>query len=472
MSPPTIDATARIVESATGREATGSGLSRRVAARVDTLTGLPAGPVFAPMESSLAAVLRYLAARAAGRPFLPYDPATPATRLLDLLRRFAPGVLVWPASAAAPPPADGYRLREVPGWGPCLLRISTREAPDPHRALGLLLLTSGSTGTPRLVRLSATGVAANAAAIAEALDISRGDVAVTALPLFYTYGLSVLVSHLFAGATVVLSTANVTEHGFWADVSDHGGTSLALVPSQYEMLFRLRWRPEFHPTLRSMASAGGRLGNPLAARFHRAMSEVDGRLYVMYGQTEAGPRITVLPPHRLPAKLGAVGLPLSGVRLGIRTGDGGETTEPGRTGEVICHSPGVMLGYAETAADLSAEDQLRGTLRTGDLGRLDDDGYLWLSGRMNRIGKVFGVRVDLDAVERLLGTYADTAAVAHDDRIRVWCAGVPASRRGELAELVTDRLRVHHAGVELSVVDELPRLPSGKTDYHAVENAP
>jgi acyl-coenzyme A synthetase/AMP-(fatty) acid ligase len=219
--------------------------------------------------------------------------------------------------------------------------------------LALILTTSGSTGNPKLVRLTAAAVRANAASIATALDIDGDDVAPTTLPLFYSYGLSVLTSHLLSGATVVLDRRNLTTPDFWGAIDRYGATSLAAVPYQYALLQRLRFAPDRYRRLRTLTQAGGPLRPELVADFHRRMSAVGGRLFVMYGQTEATARMTVLPPKLLPEKIGSVGFPVPG----------GCVTIGADTGEVMYQGPNVMMGYAETAADLARGDDLCGRLR-------------------------------------------------------------------------------------------------------------
>jgi acyl-coenzyme A synthetase/AMP-(fatty) acid ligase len=206
--------------------------------------------------------------------------------------------------------------------------------------------------------------------------------------------------------------------------------------------------------VRSLTVSGGRLPDELATRLHDLTA---GGLYVMYGQTEAGSRICVLPPERLPEKLGSVGPPIPGVRLSIDAG------------EVVCHSPGVMMGYAETAADLARGDDLGGVLRTGDSGHLDADGYLWLSGRMSRIGKAFGVRANLDAIEHLVAPFTVAAAVPAGDRIRVVCETADREVLAQVVAVVTGELGLHRLGVHAEAVDRLPRRPNGKVDYRALD---
>lgn len=460
---------ARLIDASTGLALEGAVLAERIDGVATELEPLPTGAVFALTESSVDAALRCLGAWTAHRPVLPVDPSSTDAALEDLLTRFSPAVLTGLGEdhLARLGPAAGYRTTVLPALGPSLVREVDSPVP-PHPDLAVLLSTSGSTGRPKLVRLSRSGIVANANAIAGALDIGPDSVAATTLPLFYSYGLSVLTSHLRAGATVVFTDGDVTGPALWAAVGTHGVTTLPLVPSQFEMLRRMRWRPDGQTRIRSMTAAGGRLRDETALHFHAGLSAHGGRLSVMYGQTEAGPRISILPPDQLERKIGSVGPAIPGVRLSIRLTDGTETVDPGLSGEVICHGPGVMMGYADEALDLAEPDSLGSTLRTGDLGRLDEDGYLWLSGRTNRIGKIFGIRVDLDAVERTLTAEGPVAAVAAGDAIRIWVEG-PERRGAELARDLADHLRVPRSGVDVRFLDLLPTLPNGKTDYRALE---
>jgi acyl-CoA synthetase (AMP-forming)/AMP-acid ligase II len=244
---------------------------------------------------------------------------------------------------------------------------------------------------------------------------------------------------------------------------------MAAVPYQYEMLRRLRFDPARYPTLRTLTQAGGRLRAELIADFHERMSAVGGRLFVMYGQTEAGPRMTTLPATCLPAKLGSVGPAIPGGTLSIRTDDGSETAEPGVTGEVIFRGPSVMMGYAETAADLALPDQYGGRLSTEDLGYLDADGHLWITGRLKRMGKVFGVRVNLDDIERLLTGSPPVAALSGDDRLVVFVESPDDTWPAKIKTQLADALGIHSSGFDVRRIAALPLLANGKIDYRALE---
>jgi acyl-CoA synthetase (AMP-forming)/AMP-acid ligase II len=404
---------ARLIDGRTGEVLAGAELRGRVEA---VTFAQDAGALLLSLPISVDSVVRYMAALESGRPVALLDPALPEETLKEIHTRF--------------------------GGAEC------------HPDLGLLLATSGSTGSPKLVRLSRNAIMANAESIAQSLDIGADEVAITTLPFFYSYGMSVLNSHLLRGATIVVDDRGYLDKGFWATVAEQGVTSLAGVPYQYEMLRRVGFDPAKYPALRTLTQAGGRLRPQLVADFAARMATVGGRLYVMYGQTEAGPRMAVLPPGKVTEKAGSVGLPVPGGRFTIE----------GELGEVVYHGPNVMMGYAETAADLAKGDELGGVLHTGDLGRLDEDGFLFLTGRTKRIGKVFGVRLNLDDVERMLDVQA--AAVSANDKIVIWVEGTPGD---DLATGLAERLNVHHSGLRVRGIDKLPLLPNGKVDYQALE---
>lgn len=399
---------ARVIDAATGETLT----DEMIDAAAAELAAEPGAVVFLPIASTVPAVARYLAALRLGRPVVLLDP-------------------------------DG----DIDGWAE---RFRTDEV---HPDLALLLTTSGSTGNPKLVRLSRSAVLANAEQIAEVLDITANDVAITTLPLFYSYGMSVLHSHLLRGATVVLERTGIMQRDFWNVVVDRGVTSMAFVPYQYEMLRRLRFDPAKYPALRTLTQAGGRLRTDLVTDFAERMGTVGGRLYVMYGQTEAAPRMATLPPARLADKLGSVGLALPGGEFRIEDD------------EVVYHGPNVMMGYADTAADLLRGDEMGGVLRTGDLGRVDDEGFLFITGRTKRMGKVFGVRINLDDVEKNF----PVAAVAGDDKLHVFAEGITDDEARGLRTKIAEWLGTHFTGVSVRSIESLPLLPNGKVDYRALE---
>ncbi|MET0235715.1 MAG: AMP-binding protein [Kibdelosporangium sp.] len=454
-----IHSRARLVDATDGSVLTGAELTARVQAVADDLAVLPPGVLFARMSQDLPSVLRYLGAFEAGRAIAMIDPSLDSDVLAGLVARFRPAAVLG-ADGDAP---QGYR-----GKGATWERRD-KQGVTPHPDLGVLLPTSGSTGNPKLVRLSRAAVLHNAAAIAEVLGIDADEVVATNLPLHYSYGLSVLNSHLLSGATIVVESNGVMGRPFWTAVETYKITSLAGVPYHYEMLRRLRFDPAKYPSLRTLTQAGGKLRTDLVTEFNDKMRAAGGRMFVMYGQTEAAPRMSTVPADRLAEKLGSAGPALPGGRFSIRAEDGTEITEPGVDGEVVYRGLNVMMGYAENEAELANGDDTHGVLVTGDLGHLDEDGYLYITGRLKRIGKVFGNRVNLDDLEQVVKGYGPAAAVPAGDKVVVWLQEADTEACKGAARTLSERLHLHVTGFDVRPADDFPLLPSGKIDYRSLE---
>ncbi|MGW4061788.1 AMP-binding protein [Amycolatopsis sp. NPDC004747] len=458
-----LGAGARLVDVAGGRTLAGAELSAEVGRAMEKLAGLPTGVVFARMSVDLPSVLTYLGAFESGRAIALIDPALDADVLAGLVSRFRPAAVL-AASGDAP---EGYTTQGA-DW----IR-SSADGVVPHPDLAVLLPTSGSTGNPKLVRLSRQAIVSNAEAIAQVLHIDADEVAPTCLPLHYSYGLSVLNSHLVRDATVVIEPSGVLGRGFWDAVNTYGVTSLAGVPYHYEMLRRLKFDPAKYPTLRTLTQAGGKLRDELIAEFNEKMLAVGGRMYVMYGQTEASPRMTTVPAERLAEKLGSAGPALPGGKFSVRRDDGSETTHPKIVGEVVYRGPNVMMGYADDESGLAKGDEHGGVLATGDLGYLDEEGYLFITGRLKRIGKVFGNRVSLDDLEQAVRTAAVgidvVAAVAGGDKVVLFAEGADKEICKDASRALSERLHLHVSGFDVRPIDTVPLLASGKIDYRTLE---
>lgn len=331
-----------------------------------------------------------------------------------------------------------------------------------HPDLALLLSTSGSTGSPKLVRLSHENVVANAEAIAAALGLTAADRGITSLPLHYCFGLSVLHSHLAVGGSVALTDGSVLDDELWARV-DAGVTSLAVVPHMVELMETTGVLERDHPSLRAVIQAGGRMAPERARRTAELGRRHGWDLRVMYGQTEATARIAVAAPGLALRAPDAVGSAVPGTEVVLDTSV--PEAESG-SGEVVVRGPGVMLGYAEHVDDL-ALGRMVSELRTGDLGRLED-GVLRIVGRRSGFVKVLGLRIDLTQVERTLEESGLTACVTGDDHgLRVLVEqpdGECSSAVADLARTVAARTAGLTAGHVLVAAGPLARLDNGKVD--------
>ncbi|MGV0813897.1 non-ribosomal peptide synthetase [Mycolicibacterium boenickei] len=331
-----------------------------------------------------------------------------------------------------------------------------------HDELALLMSTSGSTGSPKLVRLSFTNLLSNACAIAEYLGISETGRAATTLPMSYCYGLSVVNSHLLRGAGLILTDRSVVDDEFWEMFTRHHGTTFAGVPHTFELLDRIGFDAMELPHLRYVTQAGGRMA-PEQVRRYAALGQRRGwQLFVMYGATEATARMAYLPPELAVSHPEAIGRPIPGGSLSVRPGDAASDG----TGELVYRGPNVMLGYAHRPEDLALGATLD-ELHTGDIARCTPDGLYEIVGRSARFVKLFGLRIDLDHLQATLAERGVTAlCTVDDDTLAV--AAVGTATAAEVRQWTAAAAGIPVGAVRAAIVAELPRLVSGKPDYPAV----
>ena len=424
---------------------TGSLSYRELASRVDAMA-LRLGPVrrlvALAAANDLDSLVAYLAALVGGHPLILLPEDKPAA-LDSLVAAYDPDVVLRP---------DGGTT--------VLEERRSGTGHELHPDLALLLSTSGSTGSPKLVRLSHANLQSNAESIAEYLGIGSTDRAVTTLPMSYCYGLSVINSHLLRGAGIVLTELSVVDPCFWELFRNRGATSFAAVPYTFELLERVGFADMDLPSLRYVTQAGGRLA-PEQVRSYAEQGRRKGwDLFVMYGQTEATARMAYLPPALSTTVPGAIGVPVPGGEFRI-------DPVPGLAdGELVYTGPNVMLGYAQSPADLAAGRTIS-ELRTGDLARKHPAGVYEVVGRRSRFVKIVGLRVDLGQVERILADLGVRAASAGTDE------GLVVAIEGDhdtrlLGKVLAQGLGLPRAALAIHAVEHLPRLATGKLDYPAV----
>lgn len=338
--------------------------------------------------------------------------------------------------------------------------------PALHEDLALLLSTSGSTGSSKYVRLSHQNVWSNASAISEYLALSADELSITTLPPNYSYGLSILHSHLSVGAGVAVTTKTFFDRDFWKFLHEVRATSLAGVPYHYEILKKLRFTKMDLPHLRTLTQAGGRMSLDLIREYATHCKNTGMRFFTMYGQTEASPRMSYVPAEQAFAKAGTIGIPIPGGMFELQSETGAILSDAHLVGEIVYRGPNVCLGYAECRADLSLGDINCGVLHTGDLAERDDDGYYQIIGRKKRFIKIFGNRINLQDVELQLSTAGvDVACSGHDDMLEVYISAGSAARALEFKKAVMANLRIGAQSIAVYEVDVLPRNESGKVRY-------
>lgn len=413
-----------------------------------------AGLLIIKIANRLDVVTAYAALLQARVPCLLIDEEVDQAYFDTLVASYEPSYLFVPDSSVA-----GYTSQGISSGDWMLLKRDSEGAPV-HSDLALMLSTSGSTGSPKFVRLSHDAIRANSYDIAEGLNLTNNERAVTCLPCSYTYGLSIVNSHLAVGASILVTNEAVVSSEFWNLVRDHEITSLAGVPTTYKMLKQMRWSPKDTPSLRYVTQAGGRLHDSDRQYFVDLLDEFSIDFVVMYGQTEATARITICPVEVLRTNISTAGMPIPNGSISIADPDSHGV------GHVIYSGVNVMMGYAESKEDLLLADEYKGVLDTGDLGYIFNDA-LFLTGRSKRIVKIFGTRVSLDDVDGWISSYGQGVAVQGNDCVEIFMetSTLPST---ELKTLLAGRLKLHSSGIRITQIDALPLLPSGKLDMQAL----
>jgi long-chain acyl-CoA synthetase len=408
-------------------------------------------------DNSLGSLCSYLAALAEGVPLGLSDAA--GSQSQALVNAYAPSFIAQPATAPIP---SGYQA----AWtSPESTTLLFREIPSvdaaPHRDLAILLTTSGSTGNAKVVRLSRANLEANAASIAQYLELGPGEVAVQSLPMAYSYGLSLINSHLWAGGAVALTNRSFMRPEFWSFFDEARCTSFAGVPYVYETLLRLRWQPGKRASLRTLTQAGGHLKPDIVAHFHAATQAANQRFFVMYGQTEATARIAYVPPERLAEKRGSIGIAIPGGRIELKP------VEDSDQRQMVYSGPNVMMGYAQEPRDLALGDVLGGVLPTGDLASCDAEGFHYITGRLSRFAKLFGRRVHLGDVEHQVEAWTQhpAAALEGDNRLIIFVECATSGQLDEVKTRLAEFLAVPPPAVQVESIDRLPMTATGKKNY-------
>lgn len=332
--------------------------------------------------------------------------------------------------------------------------------------LCLMLTTSGSTGSPKFVRQSYTNVKANANSIVEYLQLDETERPITTLPMNYTYGLSIINSHLMVGATLLVTNSGLMQKEFWEFFKEQKATSFGGVPYTYEMLERLRFYRMDLPSLRYSTQAGGKLTPELHKKFAEYAINNGKKFFVMYGQCEATARMGYLPAEKALEKCGSMGIAIPGGKFRLIDTYSKDITEPYVAGELVYEGQNVMLGYAECGDDLIKGDECRGVLQTGDMAQFDEDGYYYIVGRKKRFLKIYGNRVNLDEVDRLVKAKFDNmdcASSGIDDHMYLFLTD--ATRAEEVKEFVIQKIGLNSAAFKTVIIDEIPKNDSGKILY-------
>lgn len=336
--------------------------------------------------------------------------------------------------------------------------------------LALLLTTSGSTGSPKLVRQSYDNIRANTESIVEYLELDQTERPITTLPMNYTYGLSIINTHLYVGASIILTSKTLMQKEFWQQFKEYEATSFGGVPYTYEMLDKLRFFRMELPSLSTMTQAGGKLSPELHKKFAEYAITKGKKFVVMYGQTEATARMSYLPHHKSLEKYGSMGIAIPGGKFYLIDIEEKEVKTPHTVGELVYEGANVTLGYAECGEDLCSGDERCKKLITGDMAKFDEDGFYYIVGRKKRFLKIFGNRVNLDETERLIKSglcICECACAGVDDSMYVFVT--EETKKEEIIKFISHKTGLNPSAFKCKCIEKIPQNEAGKTLYVELE---
>lgn len=336
--------------------------------------------------------------------------------------------------------------------------------------LSLLMTTSGSTGSPKLVRYKYGNLEANAKNVARVFGWTDQERCIADLPIHYTMGLNVINSHLIVGATILLIKSNLMSMEFWDFIKEQRGTNFTGVPYSYEIMMKLRFTRMNLPDLYTLAEGGGRLTDDLFIKLADYAKANGKRFCPTFGTTETSARMAFCPPELVMEKIGSIGKAIPEGELFLLDDAGEEIEGTEAQGELGYRGPNVTMGYGVCCEDLMKGDEWNGEYHTGDIAKRDTDGFYYIMGRKKRFLKLFGLRVSLDQCERLLKAYfdGDFACVGTDKKMIVY--GTNQEGIASVPKYLSEKLNMSILAFEARYIEQMPKNDSGKTVYAHLKN--
>lgn len=414
--------------------------------------------VFILAENKMGSLLGYTGALSSGIVPLVISAKTDKSLYETLRDKYSPAYLWAPAEMQV---ELGCNSTGFTAWGYTLFETGLT-SPQLHKDLALLLPTSGSTGSPKLVRHSYRNIEANAFNVLRLFGLTESERPMAALPMHYTMGLSVIASHLLAGATLILSGRSLLDKGFWQMMREHHVTSFTGVPYSYELLSKLRFFRMDLPDLHTITQGGGKMTEELFKACADYAEQKGKRFIATYGQTECTARMAYLPAELATTKTCSIGIAEPGGQLSIIDKEGNETFEGEAEGEMVYRGENVTLGYATCAEDLMKGDENHGVMHTGDLARRDADGCYFIIGRMKRFLKIFGLRIGLDEVELLIKSEFDTDCYCSGTDEMLMISITNSAVADKVVAFVEEKTHLFHKNIEVKTVKTILRNEAGK----------
>lgn len=427
------------------------------------LSGVASGALTMMLcENSIGALSGYAVLLNGGHPMLMVSAALPEDMRRQIMNTYRPGLVFAPQSLCG----DFAHMREIRAIDDYILFGTNYSEPWPiHPDLGQMLTTSGSTGSVKFVRQSWDDIRVNAKIHVDILGMTGAERTLTALPMNYTYGLSIICASLMAGATMIATRKGVMDEEFWDLFENERVTDFHGVSNTYDMLRRLDLFCEDFPELRLMTQAGGKLSRDLQRYFAQYAADYGKRFIIMYGQCEATAAVSYLPAERALDKPGSVGIAAPGGVIELVDAQGNPIEGAHNPGELVFRGENVALGYAERGEDLARGDDWHGVLHTGDIAERDEDGFFYITGRLKRFIKIAGHRISLDEIDERIMNDIHIRCVSSgvDDHLVIFVLNDDDANA--VRDYINRKISVVRPAFQVATIEAFPTNEAGKTLY-------
>ena len=334
--------------------------------------------------------------------------------------------------------------------------------------LSLLLPTSGSMGVSKFVKLSKKNLKHNAESIISYLNINDKDSTITNLPISYSYMLSIINTHLEVGGSIIISKYSLIEKGFWDIYKNSNATSFNGVPYTYDIITKIGLKNIKIRSLKFLTHAGGKSEKNNLKKIIKFSKKNNLKFFYMYGQTEASPRISYLKPEFAEKKIGSIGKGLPKNKIYLINNNGNKINEPFKEGEIICEGKNIFLGYSRNFMDLKNFNELNYKLRTGDLGYFDNDGFFYITSRNNRIAKIFGIRIDLEDLQRLM-SQKGYKIICMSNNKKIYVYTKKKYNKTFIINTLSKITNLNKSSFDIIRIKHLPRTLNNKINYNKLK---
>lgn len=421
--------------------------------------------IFQLCENNVGSMTGYLAAMESGAVPVMLSAKTDKKLLSDLTDIYEPAYFWTPADKAEEPGTGYEKIYEKYGY--VLLRTGNRH--PLNEELELCMTTSGSTGSPKLVRYKKGNLYANARNVAKAFGWTEAERPVCDLGMQYTMGLNVINTHLYAGAHVFLTSYNLFSGDFWDYIRKNKCTNFTGVPFSYDIMARLHFERMDLPFLTTLSQGGGKLTDARFIQLAEYAAKNGKRFIASFGTTETSARMACLPPELAVKKTGSIGRAIPEGELFLVDDEGNRITEPDTEGELCYKGPNVTMGYALCKEDLLKGDEFKGEYHTGDLARFDADGDYYITGRRSRFLKLLSYRVSLDRCEQLISQEfgIECACSGNDNRMNIYLTD--KDKKDEVLSFISKKTGLYERLFKIYNVPRIIRNDSGKIMYSRMD---